>query len=79
MNHISCPRFRFLLSLVLLFLSAFLPVAADVVKGRFVDAQTREPLPEVVARVVQVYDNGTTFSTFGVDSLGRFTVRPPGT
>lgn len=78
MNYISCPRFRFLLSLVLLFLSAFLPAVADVVKGRFVDAQTREPLPEVVARVVQEYDNCTRFSTFGVDSLGRFTVQISG-
>lgn len=78
MKRISCLLCRFFLLLVLFCLSPLSPAVADVVKGRFVDAQTREPLPEVVACVMEIYDICTTSFSLKVDSLGCFAVEVSG-
>ena len=50
-------------------------VQADIVKGRVVDAETKEPLPEASVKLTQRYgDYGTMISSLKADSLGCFSV-----
>ena len=45
---------------------------ADIVKGRVVDAETKEPLPEAQIAYVQNHDNGWWSFRLTVDSVGCF-------
>ena len=54
--------------LVLFTLSA----TADIVKGRVVDAETKEPLPEARIGFVQHNENGWWSFNLSVDSVGQF-------
>jgi hypothetical protein len=47
-------------------------VKADIVKGRVVDSETKEPLPEAQIQFVQTYDNGRGFMNMTADSVGCF-------
>lgn len=48
--------------------------SADIVKGRVVDSETKEPLPEAQMTYKQSYgDNGLFTRSFKADSLGCFT------
>ncbi len=48
--------------------------SADIVKGRVVDSETKEPLPEVQVRYAQQHgDYGWSIMTTKTDSLGMFT------
>ncbi|MBR0433737.1 MAG: outer membrane beta-barrel protein [Bacteroidaceae bacterium] len=72
MSHL--PRSLFLLLCVLLL--AVLPLRADILKGRIVDAETKEPLPEASLKLAQTIDyNGRTATMVmhsTADSLGCF-------
>ena len=72
MSHL--PRSLFLLLCV--FLLAVLPLRADILKGRIVDAETKEPLPEASLKLTQTIDyNGRTAKMVmhsTADSLGCF-------
>ena len=72
MSHL--PRSLFLLLCV--FLLAVLPLRADILKGRIVDAETKEPLPEASLKLAQTIDyNGRTATMVmhsTADSLGCF-------
>ena len=47
---------------------------ADIVKGRVVDAETKEPLPEVQVKYTQRFgENSYSMRTTKTDSLGCFT------
>ena len=49
--------------------------SADIVKGRVVDSETKEPLPEAQMTYKQSYgDNGLFTRSFKADSLGCFHV-----
>lgn len=65
----------FLLCLLLLL---SLSAHADVVKGRIVDAQSQQPLPEATVQITVKMDICTTISTVHLDSLGRFSVEESG-
>ena len=64
--------FRLLLLLLFLIVPSF--VYADNIKGRVLDAETKEPLPmaSVEARVAQA--NCVYMATAVADSLGNFTL-----
>ncbi len=47
---------------------------ADIVKGRVVDAETKEPLPEAQIQFVQNNDNGWWVMNTTADSLGCFNI-----
>jgi hypothetical protein len=50
-------------------------IQADIVKGRVVDAETKEPLPEASVKLTQRYgDYGTMINSLKADSLGCFSV-----
>lgn len=68
--------FRLLLLLLFLIVPSF--VYADNIKGRVLDAETKEPLPmaSVEARVVQA--NCVYMATAVADSLGNFTITTSG-
>lgn len=72
MSHFS--RLQFTLLCVLLL--AVLPLRADILKGRIVDAETKEPLPEASLKLAQTIDyNGRTATMVmhsTADSLGCF-------
>lgn len=51
---------------------------ADIVKGKFIDAQTGQPLGDVIVTITQRYDTGTAQYNFSADSLGRFTTNISG-
>ncbi|MBR0243582.1 MAG: outer membrane beta-barrel protein [Bacteroidaceae bacterium] len=72
MSHL--PRSLFLLLCVLLL--AVQPLRADILKGRVVDAETKEPLPEASLKLAQTIDyNGRTATMVmhsTADSLGCF-------
>lgn len=56
-----------------LFLTLFtLTATADIVKGRVVDSETKDPLPDAQIQFVQNNDNGWWISNVAVDSLGVF-------
>ena len=50
---------------------------ADVVKGRVVDAETKEPLPEAQLKFEHI-DEGWTWAYFKTDSLGCFSINAEG-
>ena len=46
--------------------------SADIVKGRVVDSETKEPLPEAQIQFVQTYDIAKSFMNMTADSVGCF-------
>ena len=68
-----CGYFRILLLLCLV-ASVQGTMKADIVKGRVVDAETKEPLPEVQVKYTQRFgDNSYSMRSTKTDSLGCFT------
>ena len=68
-------------TIVIALLSIFLGMitdSADIVKGRVVDAETKEPLPEAQIQFVQISDNGRWFMYMTADSLGCFNFHTSG-
>lgn len=65
---------------LLLCLLALLPCIAwaDIVKGRIIDAQTQEPLPDAEVKITIKLDLCTTYLITSVDSLGRFSCESSG-
>lgn len=67
---------RSLFTLLCILLLAVLPLRADILKGRVVDAETKEPLPEASLKLAQTIDyNGRTATMVmhsTADSLGCF-------
>ena len=55
-----------------------LSAAADVVTGRFTDAQTGEPLVEVEARILTISELCTSYCQLQCDSVGRFACEAAG-
>ena len=77
-NHsFRCGCFR-ILPLLSLFLSV--PAAqADIVRGRVIDAKTKEPLPEASVKLTQRFgDNGYMMMNGKADSLGVFLMHADG-
>ncbi len=77
-NHsFRCGCFR-ILPLLSLFLS--MPAAqADIVRGRVIDAKTKEPLPEASVKLTQRFgDNGYMMMNGKADSLGVFLMHADG-
>lgn len=73
-SHFRCGSLRLLLLLCLI-ASQLTAVHADIVKGRVLDAETKEPLPEAQVKLTQRYgEYGTMINTLKTDSLGCFTV-----
>ncbi len=73
-----CGSFRILLLLCLI-VSKQTTVLADIVKGRVVDAETKEPLPEASVKLTQRFgDYGTSIESLKTDSLGCFSVYASG-
>ncbi len=73
-RHFRCGSLRILLLLCLI-VSKQTTVQADIVKGRVVDAETKEPLPEASVKLTQRYgDYGTMINSLKADSLGCFSV-----
>ena len=52
--------------------------SADIIKGRVVDAETKEPLPEAQVKHVQQGDYGWSIMSTKTDSLGVFTLLAAG-
>ena len=72
-NCFRCGNLRILLLLCLV-ASIQGTVKADIVKGRVVDAETKEPLPEVQVKYTQRFgDNSYSMRSTKTDSLGCFT------
>ena len=66
-------RFRNLcILLICLIVSMTTTMKADIVKGRVVDAETKEPLPEAQIGFVQNSDNGWWVTHLSADSVGCF-------
>ena len=73
-RHFRCGSLRILLLLCLI-VSKQTTIQADIVKGRVVDAETKEPLPEASVKLTQRYgDYGTMINSLKADSLGCFSV-----
>lgn len=73
-RHFRCGSLRILLLLCLI-VSKQTTIQADIVKGRVVDAETKEPLPEASVKLTQRYgDLGTMISSLKADSMGCFSV-----
>lgn len=73
-RHFRCGSLRILLLLCLI-VSTQTTIQADIVKGRVVDAETKEPLPEATVKLTQRYgDYGTMINSLKADSLGCFSV-----
>ena len=54
-------------------------IHADIVKGRVVDAETKEPLPEASVKLTQKFgDNGYMTMSGKADSLGVFHLHADG-
>ena len=53
-RHFRCGSLRILLLLCLI-VSTQTTIQADIVKGRVVDAETKEPLPEATVKLTQRY------------------------
>ena len=51
---------------------------ADIVKGRVVDAETKEPLPDASVTLTQKYDMGSSTAWGKADSLGVFYLHADG-
>lgn len=68
----------FLFAVVAIFIGS--PSAhADIVKGRVVDAETKEPLPDASVTLTQKFDFGSSTTWGKADSLGVFIVLGTGT
>lgn len=73
-RNFRCGSLRILLLLCLI-VSKQTTIQADIVKGRVVDAETKEPLPEASVKLTQRYgDYGTMINSLKADSLGCFSV-----
>jgi len=73
-RHFRCGSLRILLLLCLI-VSKQTALRADIVKGRVVDAETKEPLPEAQVKLIQRYgDYGTFIDSQKADSLGCFSI-----
>ena len=73
-RNFRCGSLRILLLLCLI-VSKQTTIQADIVKGRVVDAETKEPLPEATVKLTQRYgDYGTIINNLKADSLGYFSV-----
>ena len=60
---------------VLLFLCLFMstnPAKADIVRGRVIDADSKEIVPLATLKFEQRYDNGTATYFLAADSIGNF-------
>ena len=69
-----CGNLRILLLLCLI-VSTQTALKADIVKGRVVDAETKEPIPEAQVKYTQQTDNyGYSIRSAQTDSLGNFTI-----
>ena len=68
---LRCGKLRILAVLCPL-VSTTTATQAEVVRGRVVDAETREALPNAQIRFVQQVDNGTWVSSLMTDSVGSF-------
>ena len=66
-----------IIALLAIFLGT-ITASADIVKGRVVDSETKEPLPEAQIQYVQTYDNGRSFMNMTADSLGCFNFHTSG-
>ena len=55
-----------------------LTASADIVKGRVVDSETKEPLPEAQVSYVQNGDNGWWVMNMTADSVGCFNFHASG-
>ena len=67
-----CGSFRILL-LLCLFVSTQTVAMADIVKGRVVDAETKEALPDAMVKHTQRFgDSGYSMKSTKTDSLGMF-------
>ena len=76
--HFRCGSLR-ILFLLCLIVSNQTTVLADIVKGRVVDAETKEPLPEASVKLTQRYgDYGTMITSLKADSIGCFTFSASG-
>ena len=77
-NVYRCGNIRILL-LLCLFVSIQATTLADIVKGRIVDAETKEPIPEAMVKYTQILDGGVySIITAKVDSSGMFTFSTSG-
>ena len=73
-KHFRCGSLRILLLLCLI-VSKQTTLQADIVKGRVVDAETKEPLPEAQVKLTQRYgEYGTFIDSQKADSLGCFNI-----
>ena len=71
-NLFRCGNLRILLLLCLVSVQA--TTHADIVKGRVVDAETKEPLPDAMVKHTQRFgDSSYSIMTSKTDSLGMFT------
>ena len=71
-NFFRCGNLRILL-LLCLSVSMQTTAKADIVKGRVVDAETKEPLPDAMVKYTQRFgDSGYSIRTTKADSLGMF-------
>ncbi len=72
-NFFRCGNHR-ILPLLCLIVGHNTAVLADIVKGRVVDAETRELIPEATVKYIQRFgDNSYSITTTMTDSLGVFT------
>ncbi|MBR0046953.1 MAG: outer membrane beta-barrel protein [Bacteroidaceae bacterium] len=72
-NFFRCGNLRILLLLCLI--ASIQTTHADIVKGRVVDAETQEPMPEVLVKHTQQFgDNSYSIRSTKTDSLGCFTL-----
>ena len=66
---------RQIITIILALILGTITVQADIVKGRVVDAETKEPLPEASVKLTQRYgDYGTMIDNLKADSLGCFSI-----
>ena len=77
-NYYRCGNLRILLLLCLIG-SMQTTAMADIVKGRVVDAETKEPLPDAMVKYTQQYgEYGSMIMSVKADSLGMFSFSASG-
>ncbi|MBO7472367.1 MAG: carboxypeptidase-like regulatory domain-containing protein, partial [Bacteroidaceae bacterium] len=77
-NCFRCGSLRILLLLCLI-VSTQTEAMADIVKGRVVDAETKEALPDAMVKHTQRFgDYGYSMKSTKTDSLGMFTFSASG-
>ena len=67
-----------IITILLALLLCAITVNADIVKGRVVDSETKEPLPEAQVSYVQNGDNGWWVMNMTADSVGCFNFHASG-